>query len=171
MAQNRHDLTENIHQLGHAAEERYVRLRSDDSRLLQTEPFIHQPLQARLIENVVGEFFVREHSQGGAFGAGDQFGGFFDGEVRVLADDRHHHADHYLQAADLLRLLQNFIAVRVFQGASFLIPRGTRYPASFHRLDELLARCVALIVLGRSGIMQYTSVTTLRPRFRVIRAF
>ena len=78
-------------------------------------PFAHQALQARAIEDVVGEFFVGEHSQRGALGSGDQFGSFLYREVRVLADDRHHHADHNLQAADLLRFLFRFVALHTFQ--------------------------------------------------------
>jgi len=73
--------------------------------LLQPEAFLHQPLQAGFVEEVVGEFFVGEHGEGGALGSGGQFGGFFDGEVGVLADDRHHHADHQLQAADFAGFL------------------------------------------------------------------
>src|SRR5208282_1070227 len=68
--------------------------------LVQPEAFCHQALQARLVEQVVGQFLVGEHGQGGAFGSGSQFGGSFDGEARILADHRHHHADHQLQAAD-----------------------------------------------------------------------
>ena len=41
--------------------------------LLQPESFLHQPLQAGLVEQIVGEFFVGEHSEGGAFGSGGQF--------------------------------------------------------------------------------------------------
>jgi len=69
-------------------------------RSLQPESFLHQALQAGFVEEVVGEFFVGEHGEGGAFGSGGEFGGFFDGEVGVLADDGHDHADHHLQAAD-----------------------------------------------------------------------
>jgi hypothetical protein len=29
--------------------------------LLQPEPFLHQPLQAGLVQEIVGEFFVGEH--------------------------------------------------------------------------------------------------------------
>ena len=41
--------------------------------LLQMESFPHEPLQPRLVEDVVGEFFVREHGEGGAFGPRRQF--------------------------------------------------------------------------------------------------
>jgi hypothetical protein len=72
---------------------------------LEPEAFLHQPLQAGLVEQVVGEFFVGEHGEGGAFGTGGQIGGFFYGEAGVLADDGHHHADHQLQAADFAGFL------------------------------------------------------------------
>jgi hypothetical protein len=38
-------------------------------RLLQVEPFPHQPLQARLVEKIVGKLFIGEHGQSGAFRA------------------------------------------------------------------------------------------------------
>ncbi len=41
--------------------------------LLQMESFPHQPLQSRLVENVVGEFFIRKHGEGSALGPGGQF--------------------------------------------------------------------------------------------------
>ena len=81
--------------------------------LLQPKPFLHQPLQAGFVEEVVGEFFVGEHGEGGAFGSGGEFLGYFDGEVGVLADDGNDHADHQLQAADfagfLFALAESFV--------------------------------------------------------------
>ncbi len=89
-------------------------------RLLQTKSFLHQPLQAGLVKDVIGKFFIRKHGQCGALGSRNQLRGFLDRQVRVLADDGHDHADHDLQAPDLLRLLLNFIpALRIFQGALF----------------------------------------------------
>jgi len=70
-----------------------------DRQLLQAEALAHEALQAGFVEKVVGEFFVGEHGEGGALGAGGEFGGFFDGEAGVLADDGRDHADHQLQAA------------------------------------------------------------------------
>ena len=72
----------------------------DQSSLLQAEAFAHQALEAGFVEQVVGEFFVGEHGEGGALGAGGEFGGFFDGEAGILADHGGDHADHDLQAAD-----------------------------------------------------------------------
>jgi len=60
------------------------------------EPLVHQSLQSRLVEYVVGEFFIGKHGEGGALGSGAKFGGFLDSEIRVLADDRHHHVDDNL---------------------------------------------------------------------------
>ena len=69
-------------------------------RLLQAEAFGHEALEAGFVEEVIGEFFVGEHGEGGTLGAGGEFGGFFDGEAGILADDGGDHADHDLQAAD-----------------------------------------------------------------------
>jgi hypothetical protein len=38
--------------------------------LLQPEALVHEPLQARLVEDIVGEFLIREHCQGGSFRTG-----------------------------------------------------------------------------------------------------
>lgn len=84
-------------------------------RLLQVETFLHEPLQAGFVEDVVSEFLVGEHGQGSALGSGHQFRSFFDGEVGILADDGHHHADHDLQAAYFYCFLMNFLGRRVFQ--------------------------------------------------------
>jgi hypothetical protein len=102
-----------------------------DRTLLQMESFPHEPLQAGFVDNVVGEFLVGEHSEGGALGPGHQFRGFFNSEIWVLADDRHHHVDHHLQATDLLRLLQAFVGLGILQGT--LVSgnaRGTRIAAN-----------------------------------------
>ncbi len=42
------------------------------NRLLQAEAFAHQALQAGFVEKIVGEFFVGEHGEGGALGAGGE---------------------------------------------------------------------------------------------------
>jgi hypothetical protein len=83
-----------------------------DNILLQPESFLHEPLQAGFVEQIEGEFFVGEHGEGGAFGSSGEFGGFFYGEVGVLADDRHHHADHHLQAADFAGFLFALLLLR-----------------------------------------------------------
>lgn len=88
------------------------------------EPLVHQPLQARFVEDVIGEFFIREHRQSGPFGSCNEFRGFFNGEVRVLADNRHYHADHDLQTAYLLRFLVPLIAWHIFQGPSLPAARA-----------------------------------------------
>jgi hypothetical protein len=43
-------------------------------RLLQVVALPHEPLQAGLVDDVVGEFLIGEHGQGGAFGVGHQLG-------------------------------------------------------------------------------------------------
>src|SRR5437870_1058883 len=55
--------------------------------LLQPEPFVHEPLQARLIEDIVGELLIRKHGERGAFRIGYHLRSFFHGQTRVLADD------------------------------------------------------------------------------------
>jgi len=105
-----------------------VKIRADPWLLqilsLQMESFPHQPLQPGFVEDVVGEFFIGEHGERGAFGSRDQLRRLFNCEVRVLADHGHHHADNDLQAADLYCFLLDFTALRVFQGALF--PQSVR---------------------------------------------
>ena len=69
--------------------------------LLQAEAFGDQALEAGLVEDVEGEFFVGKHVEHSALAAGDQFGSFFDGEVFVLTEDAHDHAHHDAEAAQL----------------------------------------------------------------------
>jgi hypothetical protein len=73
--------------------------------LLQAEALVHQALQTGFVEYVIGEFLVREHGQRRAFRTRSQLGGFFYGEVGILADHRHDHADHDLQTAYLTGFL------------------------------------------------------------------
>lgn len=95
------------------------------------KPLIHQSLQPGFVEDVVSEFFVGEHGQRGTFSARNQLRSFFDREVRVLADDGHDHADHQLQAANLVTFLLCFAGVRVVQKApTMLVPRRMRAPAA-----------------------------------------
>src|SRR5208282_929300 len=77
--------------------------------LLQPEAFIDQPLQARAVENIVGKFFVREHAERGAAGIRRHLGGLFQRQIGILADHRHHHAHHHLQATEPSRLVDAFI--------------------------------------------------------------
>ena len=39
---------------------------------MQAEAFAHEALEAGFVEEIVGEFFVGEHGEGGAFGAGGE---------------------------------------------------------------------------------------------------
>ena len=77
--------------------------------LLQPEAFIHQPLQPRTVENIVGKFFVREHAESGAAGIRGHLRRLFQRQIGILADHRHHHAHHHLQAAQSSRLLPALI--------------------------------------------------------------
>jgi len=69
--------------------------------LLKAKSLVDQALQTRFVEKIVGQFLVRKHGERGALGAGDEFRGFLDCQVGVLADDRHHHADHDLEPMNL----------------------------------------------------------------------
>ena len=42
-------------------------------RLLQTETFVHQSLQARPVDQIVGKLFIGKHAQGGAPRIGGHF--------------------------------------------------------------------------------------------------
>jgi hypothetical protein len=79
--------------------------------LLQAETLVHQSLETGLVQDIVSEFFVRKHRQRGPLGAGHELGSFFDGKVRILADNGHHHADHDLKAPDISRLQLSFASV------------------------------------------------------------
>jgi hypothetical protein len=68
--------------------------------LLQPETFIHKALQARPIDQIVGELFVREHAERGAAGIGGHLGRLLPGVIGVLAEHGHNHAHHDLQPAE-----------------------------------------------------------------------
>ena len=67
---------------------------------LDPEAFPHDALQAGLVKQIVGQFFIGEHGEGGALGAGSEFGGLFYGKAGILADDGTYHAHHDLKAAE-----------------------------------------------------------------------
>jgi len=73
--------------------------------LLQTEAFVHQALQSRLVEDVIGKFFVGKHGESRPLGTRSELRRFFYGEVFILTDHRHHHAHHQLQATNIFGLL------------------------------------------------------------------
>ena len=73
--------------------------------LLQPEPLVHHALQPGLVEDVKREFFPGKHGQSGAPRTRSHFGSFFHRQVRILADHRHHHADHHLQPANPARFI------------------------------------------------------------------
>jgi hypothetical protein len=95
----------------------------DGDALLQAEAFIHQPLQARAVENIVGKFFVGKHAQGGAAGVRGYFGRLFEGQIGVLAYYRHHHAHHDLEAPQspgLVHLVVITIIIFIISLARFI---------------------------------------------------
>ena len=77
--------------------------------LLHAKAFGDHPLQARLVENVVGKLLVGKHGQGGALGIGRQLRSLFHRKLGVLADDRQHHVHHDLQPAQLAALVFLFL--------------------------------------------------------------
>ncbi len=76
-------------------------------RSLQPEALLHQALQARLVDEVPGEFLAGKHGQGGAPRARHQFRCFLYGQAGVLRDGGHDHADHPLQTADPIGFFSN----------------------------------------------------------------
>ena len=68
---------------------------------MQVEAFVEEALEARPVEDFVGELLVGEHRQSRALGGGHEFAGFFNGEVRILGEDRGHHRHHDLEPAQL----------------------------------------------------------------------
>ena len=77
--------------------------------LLQPEAFIHQPLKSRPVENIVGKLFIGKHAQCGATGVRGHLRRLFQRQVGILADHRHHHAHHDLQAPQSSRLVHVLI--------------------------------------------------------------
>ncbi len=75
------------------------------SRLLNAIALAHEPLQPRLVDDVVSQFFIGKHGQRGLFAVGYQLRGLVYRKAPVLADHRHHHVHHHLQAADFALLL------------------------------------------------------------------
>src|SRR4030095_13705577 len=66
------------------------------SRLLQPKALVQQPLKARLVDEVVGEFLVREHCQRGLLSIGGEFRCLLNRQLRILTDYRHDHVHHDL---------------------------------------------------------------------------
>jgi len=119
--------------------------------LLQAEALIHQSLETRFVQNVVGEFFVRKHRECGTLGTSHQLGGFFNGEVWILANHRHHHADHDLQAPDISRFLLSFASICRLSTA-FQTHQAPDITVSAIRCFPALGRCARpLSSLSRQG--------------------
>ena len=57
-------------------------------------------MQTGFVENIERQFLAGKHGERGTARIGTKFGGFFDGEIGILADHRHDHADHDLQPSD-----------------------------------------------------------------------
>jgi len=93
--------------------------------LLQAKAFVHQPLQARAVDQVVGELLIRKHAQGSAAGVGSHFRRLFQSESGVLADDRHHHAHHHLQPTQSSRLLDPLVFPALLGSFGFHSVPGT----------------------------------------------
>jgi hypothetical protein len=112
--------------------------------LLQPEALIHQALQPWAVENIVGEFFVRKHAEGGAAGIRGHLGRLFQGQIGILADHGHHHAHHDLQAAQssglVVVLVLVFVPVPVPVPVAALIVLPAWFgPSNFHTAPVLPA--------------------------------
>src|ERR1700677_3787824 len=77
--------------------------------LLNAIAFAHQPLQSWFVDDVVSEFFIGKHRQRSPLGVGYQLRGLIYGKASILADHRHDHVHHHLQAADLALFLYLFL--------------------------------------------------------------
>ncbi len=88
--------------------------KSTGSALLQAEAFVHEALQARPVNNVVGEFFVGKHAERRTPGIGGHLSRLFQREIGILADHRHHHAHHYLEAPQSSGFLRALIGIVFF---------------------------------------------------------
>jgi len=75
---------------------------------------------------------------------GNHLRSFFDGQVWVLANDRHHHADHQLQAANFRGFLLAFRWLAIFPRCP--LPASARLFDRLKRLDVSPAACVAIII-------------------------
>ena len=62
-----------------------------------------------LVDDVVGQLFIGKHGQRGPLAVGYHLRGLIDGKAPILADHRHHHVHHHLQAADLALFLHFFL--------------------------------------------------------------
>ena len=104
--------------------------------LLQAETFIHQALQARAVENIVGKLFVGKHDQRCAAGVRGYLRRLFEGQIGVLAYYRHNHAHHHLQSPEpsgLVHLVIIIIIILIIILARF-ITFSIRWfgPTNFH---------------------------------------
>jgi hypothetical protein len=98
-------------------------------------------LQPGLVEDIESQFFIGEHGEGSAFGTGDELGGFLNRQVWILADHRHDHANHDLQATNLLGFLFHIMGLRFRQGSPG--SRNTQRRIEHIELDVLDGTAVA----------------------------
>ena len=90
----------------------------------------HKALEARPVDQVEGQLFVREHGEGQAAGVGHHLGSLLDGHCGVLSDDLRDHVDDDLQAADFAALFFEFFCglerlAWLFRGV-FITENGAR---------------------------------------------
>src|SRR5258706_9641160 len=109
--------------------------------LLQPEAFIHQPLQPRPVENIVGKLFIRKHVQGGATRIRGHLRSLFQRQIGILADHRHHHAHHDLQPPQPSSLIH----VLILFGTCMFRPLNVHTaPVFFLLWIWMLTSCLAL---------------------------
>ena len=98
-----------------------------ETGLVQPEAFVDEPSQARAIDQVVSQLFLRKHTQGRAPGIRSHFIGLFKGKPGILTDHRHDHAHHQLKAADS----SGFVFVSGFSLITLMLSAGLG-PLHFH---------------------------------------
>jgi hypothetical protein len=137
----------------------------DGDALLQAEAFVHQALQARAVENIVGKFFVGKHAQRGAAGVRGYFRRLFEGEIGILANHRHHHAHHHLQAPQppgLVHLVIITITIIIF---IIVLARVSTFsirwfgPTNFHTAPFKTPDHLATPVAPGPGVIVYWMLT------------
>src|ERR1700686_3624047 len=130
--------------------------------LLQAETFIHQALQARAVENIVGKFFVGKHDQRCAAGVRGYFRRLFEGQIGVLAYYRHNHAHHHLQSPEPSGLVHLVIIIIIL---IIILARVSTFsirwfgPTNFHTAPFKTPDHLATPVAPGPGVIVYWMLT------------
>ena len=130
--------------------------------LLQPEAFIHQPLESRPVENIVSKLFIGKHAQSSATGIRGHLCRLFQRQIGILADHRHHHAHHDLQAPESSRLVRVLIVFAAWLFGSLNFHTAPVF-FGFIRWIWMLAAFPALAPIAGSN--RYCG--TFRPRIKL----